>query len=158
MKRLLVLSLAILLMAAGAAYAGPDQPQPRRQGMPGMQGPGGPPSFERHLFPPEMVLHNQLALNLTEEQLTTIKRLLNETHGRVIDLQADLARVTERLNGILEPPRVDEAAALSAAEEAMRLESHVKREHLGLLVRVKNLLTEEQQQTLRSLRPPRRAD
>lgn len=167
MKRSTVFCLAILVLAAaGSAYAQGELRQPRphavegmsRPGGPGGGVPGGPPPFERHLFPPDLVLHNQLALGLSEEQLTAIKRLLKETQGRVVELQADLARVTERLSGILAPSRVDEAAALSASDEAMRLESFVKREHLALLVRVKNLLTEEQQETLRSLRPPRRED
>jgi len=161
MRRSLVLSLAFLVVAVGAAYAAPDQPQPRRHSMPGMHGPGGPggpggpPEFRKHLFPPELILHNQLALDLTEEQLTAIKKSLYETQSRVIDLKADLARVTERLNGVLEPSRVDESAALAAAEDAMRLESRVKQEHLALLIRVKNLLTEEQQETLRDMRPHR---
>lgn len=169
MKRSTVFCLAILLLAAaGSARAQGELRQPRpnahavdgmsRPGGPGGGAPGGPPPFERHLFPPDLVLHNQLALGLSEEQLTAIKRLLKETQGRVVELQADLARVTERLSGILAPSRVDEAAALSASDEAMRLESFVKREHLALLVRVKNLLTEEQQETLRNLRPPRRQD
>ncbi len=168
MKRSIVFCLAILVLAAaGPADAQGELRQPRphavegmsRPGGPGGAGnPGGPPPFERHLFPPDLVLHNQLALGLSEDQLTAIKRLLKETQGRVVELQADLARVTERLSGILAPPRVDEAAALSASDEAMRLESLVKREHLALLVRVKNLLTEDQQETLRNLRPPRRED
>jgi hypothetical protein len=167
MKRSTVFCLAMLvLVAAGSAHAQGELRQPRAHGVEGMSrpggpgggAPGGPPPFERHLFPPDLVLHNQLALGLSEEQLTGIKRLLKETQGRVVELQADLARVTERLGGILAPSRVDEAAALSASDEAMRLESFVKREHLALLVRVKNLLTEEQQETLRNLRPPRRED
>jgi hypothetical protein len=125
---------------------------------PGGGVPGGPPPFTRHLFPPDLVLHNQLSLGLSQEQLIAIERLLKETQGRVVELQAHLAHVTERLGGILALSRVDEAAALSASDEAMRLESFVKREHLALLVRAKNLLAEEQQETLRNLRPLRRED
>jgi len=164
----LTLTLALAATAAGAAApAAPGDladPQgepgvgpmfgPGHGGPPGMgghHGPGGPP-FERDLFPPDLVLHNQTALGLSDEQISAIKKLLNEMHPRILDLQTNLDRVTERLGGILKSSRIDETAALSAADEAMGLETQIKKTHLTLLVRLKNLLTEEQQIKLRDLR------
>src|SRR5436309_8124477 len=60
----------------------------------GHHGPGGLP-FEKDLFPPDLVLHNQTALGLSDEQISAIKKLLNETHPRILDLQTNLDRVTE---------------------------------------------------------------
>jgi hypothetical protein len=122
----------------------------------GPHGPGlGGAPFHEHLFPPELVLSNQSALALTADQLTAIKEAIKETHSRTIDLQVELHRVTERLEGILEPAKVDPGSALAAAEEAMSLEAQIKKTHLGMLIRVKNVLTEDQLAKLRTMRPPR---
>jgi len=137
-------------MAGRAPFAGPGGPM-------GHGGPGGPegPAFGKYLYPPELVLNNQIAIGLTDDQIATIKRLLAETHARVVDIQVDLQRAGENLHGILEPARVDESAALAAAERAMTLESQMKKAHLTLLIRIKNLLTEDQQAQLEDLRPER---
>jgi hypothetical protein len=51
---------------------------------------------------------------------------------------------------------VDEAAVLAQADKVMGLEREVKKAHLALLVRIKNLLTEAQKAKLTELR--RRGD
>lgn len=167
MKRIALILAVIVLAAVTVADAAPgprgrramgDQPGPMMGGPGGrhMGGPGGPP-FGESLYPPELVLRNQIAIGLSEDQIASIKRLIAEAHTRTIDLQVDLQRATEQLRGLLEPPRVDEAAALGAAEQAVRLESQIKRTHLTLLIRVKNLLSEEQQDQLDAMRPQRPA-
>lgn len=154
MRRTLSVFATILLATATAAWsqAGPGRPGGPRglHGM-GMQGGG----FEQSLFPPELVLHNQIAIGLTDDQTAQIKKLLSETHARMTDLQVDLQRAAERVRGVLEPARVDEAAAIAAAEQTMAIESQLKKTHLTLLVRIKNILTEEQQTKLAALRPQR---
>lgn len=155
MRRIATVLAVFVLLAATAAFAGPGRPQGTGPHGPGggMGGPGGPPPFERDLYPPELVLSNQIAIGLTVDQTTAIKKALNETHSRVVDIQVDLQRTTEKLTGILDPARVDEAAALAAADEAMALESQMKKAHLTLLIRVKNILTPDQQAKLDQLRP-----
>jgi len=132
----------------GEGPGGPDGP-PRPEG-PGAQ---GAPPFARDLFPPELVLENQLAIGLTEPQITSIKKLLNETHSRTLDIETDLRRAVEKLKQAIAPPRVDEAAALGLADQVMRLETEMKKLQLGMLIRLKNVLTPEQQDKLRELRP-----
>ena len=164
MKRIVPI-LAVVVLAAvsvAAAQGGPGRhatgPGPMMGGQgPHMGGPGGPGGvpFGEYLFPPELVLRNQIKIGLTEDQTASIKRLIADAHTRTIDLRVDLERATERLGGVLQTARVDEAAALAAAEQAMTLESQIKRTHLTLLIRVKNLLTEEQQAQLDRIRPQR---
>lgn len=164
MKRTISILVAVFLVAASAASA---QGGPRAGGTgtgtgmlggsawggAGLNGRGA--RFERNLFPPELVLRNQIEIGLTDEQTAQIKKLLTESHGRMIDAQVDLQRAVERLNTTLENPRIDEGAAIAAAEQTMAIEMKVKKEHLGLLVRVKNILTEEQQRELAAKRGPR---
>jgi len=121
-----------------------------------MGGAGMGGSMERNLFPAEFVLRNQVALDLSTEQVATIKKQVGDTQGRLLDAKVDLGRVTEQLRAALEGAKVDEAAALSLAAQAMDLEKQVKTAHLGLLIRVKNALTEEQQTKARALMPQRR--
>ena len=156
MKRLA--TLACIVLFATAALAGPGGGPGGKAGMGGhrMGGAGMGGSMERNLFPPEFVLMNQVALGLSTEQVASIKKQVGETQSRLLDAKVDLSRVTEQLRAALEGAKVDEAAALSLAAQAMDLEKQVKTAHLGLMIRVKNVLTEEQQDKARALRPQRR--
>jgi len=112
--------------------------------------------MEQDLFPPELVLTNQIALGLSTEQIASIKKQVGDTHGRVLDVQVDLHRVTEQLHTALAGPKLDESAVLALASQAMDLEKQIKTAHLTLMIRVKNLLTQEQQDKARALAPQAR--
>ena len=158
MKRLLTLACALVFTTA--ALAGTAGKPMGRAGMGGrgMGGRGIGASMERNLFPPALVLTNQVALGLSEAQVASIKAQVSETRGRVLDAQVDLTRVTEQLRAALEPSKVDEAAALSLASQAMDLEKKVKTAQLSLMIQVKNVLTQDQQDKARALKAERRAE
>jgi Spy/CpxP family protein refolding chaperone len=101
-----------------------------------------------------MVLSNQIALGLTDDQLQSLKSLLKATHDSTLDTQVALQRAVETLQRTLDSTRIDEAAALAAADQVMALETAMKKGHLGLMIRVKNLLTPDQQKKLEEMRPP----
>jgi len=151
MKRLV--TVAFVLVVATVALAGPGGGP---MGKPRMGGPGMGGPMDRNLFPPELVLRNQLALGLSEEQVALIKQQVNNTQVQVLDAQVRLHRVTEQLHAALENTKVDEVAALGLASQAMDQERWVKTAHLALMIRVKNLLTEEQQEKARALKSERR--
>src|SRR5258706_12696839 len=149
MRRLAILICAVLL--APAALAGPNgeparAPMARHMGGFGMGGP-----MEHNLFPPELILMNQMALGLSTEQVDAIKKQVGDTHNRVLDAQVDLHRVTEQLHAALELPKVDEAAVLALASQAMDLEKKIKTAHLTLMIRVENLMTADQQDKAREV-------
>lgn len=166
MKRLAPLLVLVLLVAATSAWAQPARRGVLRGAGPGVEGAAGPRAgalglgvamarFEQRLFPPELVLRNQIAIGLTDDQTAQIKRLLTESHGRIVEHQMDLQRSMEQLRATLDAPRVDEGAAIGAAEKSMAIETRLKKEHLGMLIRVKNVLTEEQQEKLATMRATR---
>jgi Spy/CpxP family protein refolding chaperone len=130
--------IAVLLSAsvalAGPAPAPPDDP------------------FGRFLFPPELIMGHQTELGLDEAQRTAIKEAVKSSQSRFLELQWDLHAESEKLAGLLGRPRVDERAALAQAETVMNLEREIKKTHLSLLVRIKNLLSEEQQARLMEIR------
>jgi len=147
MKALAAFSLALGLAAAAHA-AGPGAP------MHGGRGFHEGPPMDRSLFPPDLILSNQIALGLTDDQTAAIKKMINETHQKVIDAQTSLQRTTEQLHTELSATKINEAAALSFATQAMDLEQQIKTAHMTLLIRIKNLLTAEQIAKLQEMRRP----
>jgi Spy/CpxP family protein refolding chaperone len=108
--------------------------------------------MDRVLFPPDVILEHRTQIGLTDDQLAKIKQTLGETHARVVDLQVDMKLAGEDFKTVLLEYPVDEGRALQAAEGLMARELEMKRIHLSLLIRLKNLLTEEQVRQLESLR------
>ena len=153
MRPVAIATLGLLLTTASLASPGDDTP--RERGPMGGNEMGSP--MGQDLFPPELVLTNQIALGLTADQIAAIKKQVGDTHSRVLDVQVDLNRVTEQLHTALARPKIDEAAVLALASQAMDLEKQVKTAHLTLMIRVKNLLTQEQQDKARAMSRDRRS-
>jgi Spy/CpxP family protein refolding chaperone len=58
----------------------------------------------------------------------------------------------EQMIKLLEESRIDEAKTLAQADKVMELERQIKRTHLGMLVRIHNLLTDAQRAKLTEIR------
>jgi len=110
--------------------------------------------LQRHLYPPDLIMEHQQEIGLTDSQRDAVKQELKVAQSHFLDIQWDMHGEVEKLARILQSSRVDEAAALAQAGRVMSMENEVKKAHLALVIRVKNLLTEEQQERLRGLRPP----
>jgi Spy/CpxP family protein refolding chaperone len=105
-----------------------------------------------HVFPPELVMRHAPEIGLDEKQRVAIKDLVVKTQARFFDMQWDLQAESEKMARLLQASPVDEAAVLAQADKVMGLEREVKKAHLSLLVRIKNLLTEAQREKLMELR------
>ena len=127
---------ALLFAAAAAASAAAQQTDP----------------LERLFFPPELIMQHQAAIGLTAEQRRDLLAEVTQAQADFLPAQMDLAEQAETLTRMLEAPRVDEPAALAVAGRLMELESRIKRRHLELAIRIKNLLDESQQARLTKLR------
>jgi hypothetical protein len=153
MKRALWTMVILLgaITAAGAQHMGPAGPHHGH-------GPGGMMEgmlAEFGLFPPDFVLANQTALGLSDEQILGITKDVGATHDKFTTIQQNLRPLAEQLHDMLNKTRIDEPAALALASQVHDLEKQMKLTHLGLMIRVKNSLTAEQQDKLKSLAPPR---
>jgi Spy/CpxP family protein refolding chaperone len=137
---------ALLLALTLPAGAQPNLGTPR-----GIHGRMGGPPFLRQLFPPEVVMKNQRDIALTDEQRAAITEAIKTTQGSVLDLQWKLEDEQQKLTKLLEADHIDVEAALGQADLVMDAERKVKKEHLTLLLQIKNLLTPEQQKKLREL-------
>ena len=152
-KRLIV---SILVFAASVALAGargPEGPGGHMEGHP--HGGWGGPALEHNLFPPDFVLQNQESLALTGDQVAAIKKEIDATHAQLDSVHQTLRGLTEQLHALLAKTQVDEAAALGLASQTMDLEKVIKTAHMGMMIRVKNLLTADQQDKLQKMRPAR---
>jgi len=149
-RLLLPCALFALLLAVGCSKAGPRAPTPQ----PGASAPTlrDVPTYaplEDHLFKPGDILDRQAALSLTPAQRDDIVADVRRTQAELVEVDARLRAQHERLGQLLEATHVDAGEATRVAAELVRAEGQVKTLHLGLLVRIKNRLTPEQQAQLR---------
>jgi Spy/CpxP family protein refolding chaperone len=107
---------------------------------------------ESRLFPPELVMEHQGELGITDAQKQALLAETERGQSAMLRLQWELQAEKEKLVKLLDAERVDEAKVQKAAARVMDRETKVKASHLGMLVRVKNLLTHEQQAKLREIR------
>lgn len=109
-------------------------------------------AFSEHLFPPELIMQNQGRLRITEAQRTAILKEISKLQAIATQVQWRVAEEAGKLNDLLERETATESEVLSQAERMMSYEVAVKRAQLEMLVRIRNLLTSEQKEILRSLR------
>jgi Spy/CpxP family protein refolding chaperone len=104
------------------------------------------------LYPPELIMQHRRAIGLNDEQRDAISRLIADLQGRVLAMQWELLDEIEDLAAITEGRRVDLDRAIDQMGDVLEKEKEIKQAHLEMLVRIKNLLTPEQQAMLDNLR------
>jgi Spy/CpxP family protein refolding chaperone len=139
MKAVLIACLA--LTVGGLARA--EAPHPPK--------PGDDPIAAR-LYPPELIMSHQSELAVDDKQRNAILKEIERAQGQVLQIQWQMQSASEQLVKLLDEPRVDEAKTLAQADKVMDLERQIKRNHLGMLVRIRNLLTDAQRSKLQQLR------
>jgi Spy/CpxP family protein refolding chaperone len=112
----------------------------------------------RTLFEPDLIMTHRRAINLSDSQRDAISKLIRDFQGQVVSLQWDLKEQTEALATELDRPRVDLDRALDRIGRVLQAERRIKETHISLLVRIKNLLSTEQQESLKRLRTSPPAD
>jgi len=146
-----------VILCASPGWA--QSPQTHGGRMERGQPPGGPGlgrALEEFFFPAELVMRNQRALGLKDDQQAAIRADMQKTVARFTDLQWQQSAAAETLESLFRQQSVDEKGALAEFDKLLAIESEIKRLHLASLIKVKNLLTPEQQATLRGLNQPPR--
>jgi Spy/CpxP family protein refolding chaperone len=136
--------VAALVIAAvfGALPARAQQPKPEDR-------------FAQAFFAPELVMQHARAIGLTDEQRETITAAVQETQSRAVALQFRMLEQLQAVMEMIEQPRINEAQSLAVLNRVLDAEQEVKIAHSTLLIRIKNVLTQEQQARLRELRDRR---
>ena len=120
--------------------------------------PGNADPFARYLFPPELVMQHQAALELQESQRKALQDAVQQTQSRVLTVQWALAQEGEKLTKLLEPTSLNENEVLAQVDRIIAAEREIKRAHMTLMIKIKNTLTATQQEKLRELRDQRREE
>lgn len=118
--------------------------------------PPGGDKIGRAFFPPELVMRNQKAINLTPDQQTVIREQMRQAMPRFTELQWQLSAEEETLESLVRADSPDEKQILAQFDKLMLAESELKRVRFALLVRLKALLTPQQQQKLEDLKSKQR--
>jgi Spy/CpxP family protein refolding chaperone len=140
--------MALVLSGAAGAPDVPTSPQTPKP----PQSAQGPDVIGSKLFPPELIMGHQQELGLDDQQRSAILKEIEKAQSQVLPLQWQMHAASEQLAKALDAPKVDEAKALGQADKLMTLERDLKRTHLGLLIRIRNLLTDAQRAKLTELR------
>ena len=135
-----VLLIAVLVFAAvGPGTTTAQEPPPHDD-----------PLGDR-IFPPELVMRHQQAIGLQPDQKQALRDAISQAQVRFTELQWDLEDASEQLYGRLAPAQPDPEQVLEALDRVLDAERQIKRAQISLMVRIKHLLTPEQQQRLREL-------
>ena len=108
--------------------------------------------FKGKLFAPKIILENQDALGLSKEQFTAIKAAVVEVQASVAEHEWDLREAYMKVLADLDEVPVNEEKVLVDVQAALLAENQVKKLQVTMLIRLRNLLTDEQMQYLQGLR------
>lgn len=108
-------------------------------------------NFSGELFPPIVIMHNQDKLDLTEKQVEDIKTELKAFQSSVVDVQWNVQAASQKLNEQLEVEKINERQAMTIMKDLLKHENDLKSSHLRMLIRIRNMLTEQQIKKLREL-------
>jgi Spy/CpxP family protein refolding chaperone len=114
--------------------------------------PAGHDPIAENVFAPDLVMQHQQAVALTDGQKDLLKAEVRQAQLRLTELQWQLQDEIEKLAALLKQDIADEQRVMTQLDRVLNLERDIKRAHLGLVVRIKNNLTREQQAKLRDLR------
>jgi len=114
------------------------------------QAPADP--IAQQLFPPELVMQYHQEINLSDAQSRAIRDEIQTAQAKFVDMQWDLQTETEKLVQLLKAHPADENAVLAQVDKVLDRERVIKKTQISLLVRIRNQLTEAQQNKLMELR------
>ena len=140
MKLVATFCVACLWLACGTLLAQEAGSAPRHD------------PLAEHVLPPELIMQHQKAIGLSDAQKNAVIAEIKRAQGRIVEVQWDLQRAMEQMVELLKQDKADEQAVIAQLDNVLAAEREMKRIHLALAVRLKNVLTPEQQRMLRELR------
>ena len=129
-----LLALTLLLALGAPAFAEED------------------PAFMQHFFAPELVLKHAREIGLSAQQRSAITKDIGRVTGDTTTLQLSMLEGFGTIEDLAAADPVNEQALLDAIHDVLTAELEVKEAHMGLLIRIRNLLTEEQREKMKRLR------
>lgn len=100
--------------------------------------------FKGKLFPPNVILEHQSELGLSKEQFQAIKTAVVDVQANVAEHEWDMREAYVAIMTELDKSPVDENRVLELVSAALLAENEVKKEQMTMLIRLRNLLTDQQ--------------
>ncbi|MDH3626352.1 MAG: hypothetical protein OEV00_13245 [Acidobacteriota bacterium] len=107
------------------------------------------------MFRPELIKRFQDQIGLTKEQSLEMLRIVQESQAKMLEVQWAMEPEMDAMRKLLAETRVDEDKVKKQLRSITANEATAKELQLMLMVRIKNLLTADQQSQLRRLREQR---
>ena len=105
-----------------------------------------------NLFSPEKLMQHRATIGLTDQQLTNIRELVEDTSPKIRQHQSGLQDAMKTLAELLAAEKVDEEAALKQLDKVLGIEKEVKHAHFRVMIRIRNELTADQQRIAAKLK------
>jgi hypothetical protein len=104
------------------------------------------------LFPPSQIMRQQEKLKLTDKQINSIKTEMRAFQSDIVDIQWNLNSIQTQLNKELAKHKIDLKKTMTLMENVLKTEGKLKTSHMSLLIKIRNILNQEQIKFLRSNR------
>jgi Spy/CpxP family protein refolding chaperone len=105
-----------------------------------------------NLFPPDFIMANADAINLTGEQRQALRDTVEKNQDRFNGLHQALKQEADALGKLLAQPGSTEAAVLAQFDKVQDREREIKRAQLALILGLRAKLTDNQRAKLTELR------
>lgn len=136
MKKGFLIVAAFVLLAVGTVQAAGPKEDP----------------FKGKLFAPNLILENQAHLKLSKQQFTEIKAAVVEVQANVAEHEWDLREAYQAVLAELDKSPIDEKKVIEFVNAALLAENEVKKQQVTMLIKLRNLLNDEQVAYLESVR------
>ena len=100
--------------------------------------------FQRQVVCPNIILEQKTALKLSKDQFTEIRAAVVEVQSGIAEHEWDMQEAYQALMLELDKAPINESEVLKHADAALKAENQVKKKQMAMLVRLKNLLNDEQ--------------
>jgi hypothetical protein len=99
-------------------------------------------------------MEHQNELGLSKEQFTAIRAAVVEVQSNVAGYEWDLREAFQRVLAQLDESPIDEDKVIDSLQIALQAENEVKKQQVAMLIKLRNLLTDEQAEYLQSVTRP----
>ena len=100
--------------------------------------------FKGKLFPPNVVLEYREELDLTKAQYTAIRSAVVTVQAEVAEHEWDMQEAYSRVMNLLDTRPLDETLVTREVTAVLQAENKVKLAQMTMLVKIRNLLNDEQ--------------
>lgn len=107
--------------------------------------------FKGKLFAPNIILEHQDELGLSKEQFTAIRAAVVAVQSNVAEHEWDLREAYQNVMSDLDDSPINEDKVLENVQAALLAENEVKKLQVAMLIKLRNLLTDQQAEYLQSV-------